>query len=218
MTQPDFTAAKQFAIFQLDNHLPPGITYHSSAHTLDEVTPAVDRMIQAEGVTESIDQLLLRTAALFHDLGYISAHLNHEVVSARIAAEELPGFGYSQPQVETIQAMIMATRLPQSPRGLLQEILADADLDILGSPNFFARNVDLRNEMDFLLQPVNDMIWYTNQIAFLRKHHYFTRSTHDLRLAGKQQNLQELTRLLEAVPKAGILSSSNHKKTSGSSG
>ena len=32
--------------------------------------------------------------------------------------------------------MIMATRLPQSPHGLLQEILADADLDVLGSAVF----------------------------------------------------------------------------------
>jgi uncharacterized protein len=204
MTQPDFSAASKFAIYEMENHLPPGITYHSSAHTLNEVTPAVDRMILAENITDALDQLLLRTAALFHDLGYITAHLNHEVVSARIAAEELPGFGYSQPQVETVQAMIMATQLPQSPHGLLQEILADADLDILGSPNFFARNMDLRNEMDFLLQPVDDVIWYTNQIAFLRKHKYFTRSTRELRLPGKQRNLQELTWLLENARKAQL--------------
>lgn len=202
MTQPDFTAARRFAIYQLNNHLPAGITYHSPRHTLDEVLPAVDRMILAEEVAETEDQLLLRTAALFHDLGYTTAHHDHEIVSAEIAAGELPGFGYSPQQVETVQAIIMATRLPQSPRGLLQEILADADLDVLGSASFFDRNVDLRKELDFILQPVNDVVWYTNQVKFLRDHRYFTRSTRELRDPGKQINLQELIRLQAAAQKA----------------
>ena len=63
MTQPDFTAARRFAIYQLKNHLAPAITYHSPVHTLEEVLPAVDRMILAEGVANADDQLLLRTAA-----------------------------------------------------------------------------------------------------------------------------------------------------------
>lgn len=218
MTQPDFTAASRFAMVQLKNHLAPAITYHSAAHTLAEVLPAVDRMILAEGVTDHEDQLLLRTAALFHDLGYTSAHQNHEAVSAQIAARELPEFGYASQQVAAVQAMIMATKLPQSPHGLLQEILADADLDVLGSADFFRRNVDLRQEFDFIQQPVSDEAWYTSQIKFLRDHHYFTRSTRELREAGKQKNLQELTRLLEAAQKTDHTGVSiRHNPSAGSS-
>jgi len=217
MTHPDFIAARRFAIYQLKNHLAPAITYHSPVHTLEEVLPAVDRMILAEGVASADDQLLLRTAALFHDLGYTSAHHEHEMVSAQIAARELPGLGYSPQQVEAVQAMIMATKLPQSPHGLLQEILADADLDVLGSTVFFDRNVDLRQEFDFIQQPVNDLTWYTSQIKFLRDHRYFTRSTRELRDPGKQKNLQELIRLQEAVQKADPTSISiGHKTSNGS--
>ncbi len=217
MTQPDFTAARRFAIYQLKNHLAPAITYHSPVHTLEEVLPAVDRMILTEGVASADDQLLLRTAALFHDLGYTSAHHEHEMVSAQIASSELPGHGYSPRQVEAIQAMIMATRLPQSPQGLLQEILADADLDVLGSAVFFERNVDLRQEIDFFHGAVNDLVWYTGQIKFLRDHRYFTRSTRELRESGKQENLQVLIHLLEAAKKTdptGI--SIGHKNSNGS--
>lgn len=217
MTQPDFTAASRFAIYQLKNQLAPAITYHSPVHTLEEVLPAVDRMILAEGVANADDQLLLRTAALFHDLGYTSAHHEHEMVSAQIAARELPGLGYTPQQVEAVQVMIMATRLPQSPHGLLQEILADADLDVLGSAVFFERNVDLRQEVDFFHGAVNDLVWYTNQIKFLRDHRYFTRSTRELRDPGKQKNLQELIRLQEAAQKNDPTAISvGHKNSNGS--
>jgi len=217
MTQPDFTAASRFAIYQLKNHLAPAITYHSPVHTLEEVLPAVDRMILAEGVANADDQLLLRTAALFHDLGYTSAHHEHEMVSAQIAARELPGLGYTPQQVEAVQVMIMATRLPQSPHGLLQEILADADLDVLGSAVFFERNVDLRQEIDFFHGAVNDLVWYTNQIKFLRDHRYFTRSTRELRDPGKHKNLQELIRLQEAAQKNDPTAISvGHKNSNGS--
>ena len=202
MNQPDFIAAKLFAVDRLHHSLSPVITYHSRTHTLDEVVPAVDRMILEERVQDADEQLRLRTAALFHDLGYADVHINHELVSARIAGEALPGFGYSPRHVEDIQAMIMATRLPQTPHGKLEEILADADLDVLGRQNFFDRNLDLRKEMEFLQQPVSDEVWYRSQIKFLQDHHYFTHSAHELRNPGKQKNLLQLGYLLALAQKA----------------
>jgi len=56
--------------------------------------------------------------------------------------------------------------------------------------------------LDFILQPVNDVVWYTNQVRFLRDHRYFTHSTRQLRDPGKQINLQELIRLQAAAQKA----------------
>jgi len=202
MPKPDFNAARTFAVDQLDHHLPSIITYHSSKHTLEEVVPAVDRMIVAEQIDREEDQLILRTAALFHDLGYTSAHLDHEEVSVRIAAEVLPKLGYSTHQIKAIQAMILATRLPQSPHGILAKILADADLDILGSEDFFVRNEDLRNEMEALYGTKKEVDWLASQIKFLETHHYFTRSTREVRDPGKRHHLEELQRRLNEVQAA----------------
>lgn len=197
MPHPNFADAKRFAVEQLTNNLPPAITYHSIHHTLDEVVPAVDRMIETESVLNQTSQLLLRTAALFHDLGYTSAHLDHEMVSARIVGEVLPGMEYSPKQVSSIQEMIMATRLPQSPQDPLAEILADADLDILGSDLFFDRNRDLRDEMTAIAGAVSDEEWLSKQIKFLQGHHYFTASTRALRNPGKQRNLEKLVEMYQ---------------------
>jgi hypothetical protein len=90
-------------------------------------------------------------------------------------------------------------------------------LDVLGSAVFFERNVDLRQEIDFFHGAVNSVDWYSSQIKFLRDHHYFTRSTRELRDPGKQKNLQELIRLQEAAQKADPTGIANgHKATNGS--
>jgi hypothetical protein len=84
----------------------------------------------------------------------------------------------------------MATRLPQSPHNLLEEILADADLDLLGRPDFFARNVSLQQELANYGHELHLKHWYEAQLAFLEQHTYFTPAAKRLRDAGKQQNIK----------------------------
>ena len=40
-------------------------------------------------------------------------------------------------EIDAICEMIMATRIPQTPANLMQEILCDADLDYLGRDDYF---------------------------------------------------------------------------------
>ena len=136
------------------------------------------------------------TAAYFHDLGYTEQHDEHELVSARIASEVLPRFGFSELQVQAIKNMILATRLPQSPHNLCAEILADADLDILGTDEMFKRNSDLRRELEFVGKRFSDNEWFQNQLQFLTDHNYFTDSTSKLRNSGKLRNIQKLKEIL----------------------
>jgi uncharacterized protein len=97
--------------------------------------------------------------------------------------------------IETI-SIIMATKLPQSPKTILEEIMADADLDVLGRDSFFKRSQDLRDERAALGISSSDKAWYQSQLDFLRAHHYFTRAAHQLRDETKDKNIAELTRLL----------------------
>ncbi len=199
MNHPDFDGAKQYAIDRLREELDPSILYHSLSHTTDEVVQAVERMIVDEDVQNPEDQMLLTTAAYFHDLGYTEQHIDHEVASSRIAGEILPEFNYSPSQVQVIQSMIMATRLPQSPTNLLEEILADADLDVLGIENFFIRNLDLKQELALIGQRMIEEKWYENQLQFLLNHRYFTRSTSELRNPVKKKNIEEIRRFLDMI-------------------
>jgi uncharacterized protein len=195
MSQPDFEQAKQYALARLERESSPNLVYHSPGHTRDDVLPAAERLAALEGVTAE-DRLLLLTAAAYHDLGFLEQYTDNESIGVRIASEALPQFGYTPEQIRTIGHIIMATRLPQSPQTHLEEIMADADLDILGRDDFMRHNQTLRDELSAFGCPSSDEGWYSYQLQFLQAHRYFTTAAQSLRGARKQQNIETLAALL----------------------
>ncbi|HZU86701.1 MAG TPA: cyclic nucleotide-binding domain-containing protein [Anaerolineaceae bacterium] len=202
MPLPDYAQAHEYALGRLEHELAPKLVYHWMAHTTNDVLPAAERLAERSGVSES-DLLLLRTAVMFHDLGFVEKRIDHEEVGMRLASEVLPKFGYSAWQIVIIQGMIRATRLPQSPESPLEELIADADLDVFGRPDFFARNQALREEMATFGELFSDEEWYTQQVTFMKSHHYFTQAARDLRDEGKQENLQAMCARLEQLCSGG---------------
>jgi uncharacterized protein len=194
-TTIDFAGARRYALDRLERELPPTLTYHSVAHTTDDVLPAVERLAARAGASNGA-RLLLRTAALFHDIGYVECTAGHEAASVRIAAAALPHFGYRPGQVAAIASLIVATRMPQAPRSGLAALLADADLDSLGRADFLQRSLDFRAELAALGEPVDEREWFVRQAAFLAGHRYWTRAARESRDAGKRANLALLGELL----------------------
>jgi uncharacterized protein len=196
--RPDFGRASQYALERLGRELSPALLYHSLVHTRDNVAAAVERLAAMEGV-EGEGLLLLRTAALYHDIGFIERYDDNEVVGVQVAAETLPRFGYSLAQVQVISGIIMATKMPQSPRTLLEEIMADADLGVLGREDFFTRNRLLRAEMASFGRPSSDEEWYSDQLKFMQEHRYFTAAGRAMYGTNKRRNIEGLIKLLEGV-------------------
>jgi uncharacterized protein len=199
MPGPDLQRARQYAVQRLERELSPALVYHSVSHTRDDVAPAAERLAGLEGI-QGEDLVLLLTGAYFHDIGFVERRFNHEKASQRIARHALPGFGYSPAQLDVVERLIEATRLPQSPHNLLEQILVDADLDVLGRADFMASSQGLRAELAVFEAPVTDKEWYTIQVEFLTSHHYFTSAARKLRDAQKAQNIETMKELLAAVP------------------
>lgn len=196
MTTFDFEAAQQYALNKLENELSPQFVYHSLRHTRDEVAPAAEEFAAVAGVTGE-DWLLLRTGAWYHDIGCLVQYPHHEAIGVGIAFAVLPRFGYSPAHLQVVTGLIMATRLPQTPRTLMEEILADADLSVLGKETFFTRNLDLRAEFTTMGQTTgSETEWLAGQAGFLKSHRYFTEAARQLRDPGKQANLEKLNRQL----------------------
>lgn len=201
--QPDYEAAKAFALDTLARDLSPTLVYHSLAHTRDEVLPAVTRFAEDEGVTgEAL--LLLKTAALFHDIGFVEQMRDHEQAGGALAARVLPDLDYSDAQIETIRATIMVTKLPQSPTTLLEAILADADLDVLGQPNFLERNRALRAELAAYGHDYDDRTWFMQQHSFVSNHRYFTEAARRHCGGQKIRNLAVLAAKLASLSPAPL--------------
>lgn len=194
----DFEGARRYALQRLEQELAPGLTYHCLEHTRDDVVPAVERLAALEGIDGEAEMLLL-TAAYYHDLGMVSQRADHEAVGARICGQILPIHGYSEEQIQIVEGMIMATRLPQTPRTRLEEILADADLDVLGREDFAERNAHLYKELVSYGMRPDEESWLRSQLAFMRQHRYFTASARRLRDAGKRRNIAQLAARLDLL-------------------
>lgn len=198
MNSRNFEQAIRYAEHRLEQELPPHLVYHGIAHTREEVVPAAETFASLEGI-DGTQLLLLRTAAWYHDLGYVENPVHHELIGARMVVEILPSFGYRAEEVEVVRWAILATALPQSPTSLLEQILTDADLDVLGQTSFMKRNDDLRRELGFLGKQFTDEQWYAQQLRFIENHQYFTASAHKLRDAQKSINITELKKALEEL-------------------
>ncbi len=198
MGQPDYSAARQYALERLERELDPRLSYHTLAHTRDDVLPAAERLAALEGIAGAA-LLLLRTAALYHDIGFTVGRVEHEQAGVQIMAQVLPSFGYTVAQIDRIGALIMATRIPQTPHAQLEHILADADLDLLGRDDFLERNAELRRELQAFGVGFTNAEWYADQLAFLTRHHYWTPAARQLRNPPKAHNIA-LLQTLAAAP------------------
>ena len=117
---------------------------------------------------------LLRLAALYHDVGFIHSSTKHEERGAEMAGNLLPSYGLRTDQIETIQNMIMATRIPQSPNNKLERVLCDADLDYLGRDDFYKIGATLYEELRVHRIVETEREWNLVQRTFLQSHRYHT--------------------------------------------
>lgn len=190
MTPKKFEELKEKIISELRIHLLPGLLYHSADHTLDVIASA-ERIAATESISES-ELLLLKTAALLHDSGYLFASNNHEEKSCGIARNILPDYQIADAEIEIICKLIMATKIPQSPQNKLEEILCDADLDYLGRDDFFELSQKLFNELKIFEKISDEPKWNVIQISFFEKHHYFTETSKALRNPVKEKHLYSI--------------------------
>jgi predicted metal-dependent HD superfamily phosphohydrolase len=175
---------------KLDKELPKQFYYHSYAHTVD-MHDAAARIADYEHISGDDKELVL-VAALFHDAGFIINRDDHEMHSCNIAKELLPSYNYTSEEIAIVCDIIMATKMPVSPKNKLEEIICDADLDYLGRDDFKEIGDLLFRELNEggAVQDLNE--WNEVQIRFLTNHRYFTAFGKTNREEKKQENLREL--------------------------
>jgi HD superfamily phosphodiesterase len=185
------TKAEAYIVQKLRLELSETLYYHGLHHTLD-VTDAALRLAKMEGIADAETLDLIKTAALYHDSGFLKVYQLHEEESCRIARAALADFGYTPEQIEMICGMIIATKIPQSPQTHLEQILCDADLDYLGRNDFEPIAATLYNELKARGKVGEISEWNKLQVKFIGAHNYWTQSARNLRDDQKQQNLQSL--------------------------
>jgi adenylate cyclase len=178
----------------LESELPNDLYYHNLKHTVDVVTE-VELIGWAEGISDE-ELLLLKTAALFHDVGHTVGYENHEFYGTEIARKTLPKYNYTPGQIDEICSIIMSTKLPPNPSNLLEEIICDADLDYLGRTDFIPVSNTLFEELKVRnkIESLND--WNKLQLFFISNHQYFTKTARKLREVNKQSQIERIRQLI----------------------
>lgn len=187
-----FERKKEQIFRKLAAELSSDLTYHNVSHTQD-VLEQCEKIALNENVRDEYDLMLLRTAALYHDTGFLFVYKGHEEMSCKIFKEDYSN-EFTEEEIEKILGIIMATKIPQTPHNLLEKIICDADLDYLGREDFEPISNNLRKE--FLTYNIvsNNKEWEERQIKFFEMHKYFTASSNNLRNKTKELHLQELKR------------------------
>jgi len=174
---------------EMSEKFPSHLTYHTIEHIID-VANVCDHYIRNYEIQDDKARLI-RIAAIGHDYGYIFSPEQHEERSIVELRPKLNGF-YKENDIELINGMIRATKVPQRPKNFYEEILADADLDYLGRDDYDRLSQKLYQEFLHYGVVNNDDQWLEVQIKFLENHHYHVSFALENRTEKKQQKLSEL--------------------------
>jgi len=192
---PDYAGAERFIQEKLRQELSEKLHYHNTEHVEDVLQSAL--AIAKHEQLKADEVRLLRIGALFHDSGMTLSHKQHEEKGCDLARQLLPSYGFNEDQLDIICGMIMATKIPQSPKTQLEKILCDADLDYLGRDDFYTIGQKLHDELRESGTIETEREWNLIQKTFLENHHYHTAFSQANREPKKQQHLSEIVEKLK---------------------
>lgn len=186
------TYVKRFMADKLDEKM----CYHNLNHTL-EVVEAAEIIGRGCKLNEDeLEQVII--AAWFHDIGYYNGREDHELHSADLARSFLIKTSFPAYKIENVCSSILATKIPQSPKNLLEQVLCDADLYHLSTEKFFEKTELLREEMlahKIYVQPES---WLSTSCNFVTNHKYFTEYARTFLRPKKIKNLSALKRKINS--------------------
>ena len=180
----------------LEGSLPAHLSYHSLSHTID-VANVCDAYIKYYKIDEPHAKLI-RIAAIGHDFGYIISPVDHEERSIKALSQVLPEI-LNKEEIDLVNGMIRATKVPQVTENLYEEIVADADLDYLGRTDYDVLSEGLYREFQYYKVVNNQKEWLDLQIKFLKNHKFHTPFAQEHRKPLKLQKLMELKVKREAL-------------------
>ena len=186
--------AEQYITKLLSEGLTSDHRYHNLKHTLKVREIALQLSNQMECTEEEIE--VMELACLFHDAGFVKVYEGHEAISKQIAEAFLVEKEYPVEKMNQVLTLIEVTYPLKHPANKLEKIIKDADLNNLGSSNYFDYLKALRHEWGvFLNMSYNDDDWYKLNYKFVNNHEYYTNAAKELLGAKYKENRKQLKTL-----------------------
>lgn len=188
---PVVAAAETYVSDFIKTRISPDYLFHDLYHTR-EVVESVTELAKGYDLPES-QCTLLQLAAWFHDTGYSEGAEGHEERGCKNARDFLANWNLPEEDLQLICDCIMATKVPQRPDTLFEELLCDADMSHLGMKSYWDRCGRLRQE--FLITKeimMSEQEWVDFEIDFMTNHRYHTSFAQELYDRRKHKHIQQL--------------------------
>ena len=168
------TKAREFATDIFTAKVNKNVRYHNLEHTQRVVLACEELADYYQLQPEEREPLLI--AAWFHDTGFSTGESQgHEDASISLATSFLKENHADAALTNKVVSAIEATKMPQNPRNLIEQILCDADLFHLGTEEFKGKNELLRQELEAMTnEDISKKKWRKLNISFMENHKYFT--------------------------------------------
>lgn len=177
---------------------PDWVKFHTFGHAKAVVKRCNE--IGAASNQSAEDLEVVTIAAWFHDVGYVEGIQGHEERSLAMATTFLRENGYPEEKIAQVAACIAATKMPQNPKNLLEQILCDADLAHLASEDFPQFSERVRLEIEHQKgHKLTDREWLALNIDFVAGHRYFTDYARTRYESQRSRNLAVLRKELDRL-------------------
>jgi HD superfamily phosphodiesterase len=189
---------RKFVESLFEKQLSVQYTYHNLQHTR-EVVAAAQLIAEKSNLSEDEQEIVL-LAAWLHDAGYCCRYENHEEDSMRLALNFLDEHQTEISKTEKVLGCIRATRYPQQPHNLMEEVLCDADMYHITLDDYFERAEQLRQELANVKQKeISRRDWIATNREFMKSHLFFTHYGKTEMEAAKEQNIKKLKKALKEM-------------------
>lgn len=177
--------------------LAPDLLYHCASHTLDYVYPESVILATAEGFNED-ELLLIAVAALYHDMGFVEQYPENEPIGAEKARKyaENSNSDTLRTGSQIIFDSVLNTNMRTPPKNKFEEVIRDADLSVMGKPEFIEWNHRLKQEVlqhpesGMYQSALDDQKWAKSQLKFLKTHQWFTEAATTMYQKQKEENIR----------------------------
>lgn len=192
-----YKKTEQYVTKLYNEHPKPNLTYHNIQHTRYVVAKANE--IAGHYQLSERDMLIIFIAAWFHDTGYlISTRELHEEKSVELMNGFLEKHQLTELSTQ-IGGCIMATKFPRNPKGLLEEIICDADTYNLGSKDFKDSNKAVFQELNLIIPGgISKSKFDISTLKMMEHHEFYTTYCREQLTDRKNQNMKKIKNKIQS--------------------
>ena len=184
------TDLEEYVVSMMTN-ITSNMYFHNVKHIMD-VCGQVELLALSENIKDE-DILLLKTAALLHDIGYAITYGDDiSDVSENIAREFLPSFQYKPHQIDRICDLMKKANYDSIPHGIVEEVMHDANHMYFGRTDYIDLVKNLFRELEEHNIQINRAEWYKNQINRMANHKFYTQTAEKLVEVPAEQQISNL--------------------------